>query len=101
MPDEPGFDSGLRADLVEGCLGEFVEQVSTGGLVIPWLTRGGDLVAYDVDIAWSAAAREGFARHGLAFPGFYVVTRGGWMDLETSEAITERVRRRRPRASPS
>lgn len=94
VPDERGFDSGLRADLVERCLEEVMTR-DEDRLLLPWLTRGGDLVAHDVDVAWAAAAREGFGRHGLAFPGFYVVTRRGWMNLESSLVTAERVRRRR------
>lgn len=86
------FDSGLRADLVDRCLDCFDPGEP---VLLPWLTRSGDLVAHDVDHAWAAAAREAFGRHGRAFPGFWVITRSGWMDLATSVVTEQRIRRRR------
>ena len=62
---------------------------------VPWLTRTGDLAPTDADFAWFAAAREGFGRHTLDLPGFFVVTRYGWLNLANEDVI--RWRRVRPR----
>lgn len=95
LPHDACFDAGLRADLVErvldGLEGRAWERP------VPWLTRTGDLAAADPDLAWFAAAREGFGRHGLGMPGFFVITRYGWLNLATEDVI--RWRRFRPRAA--
>ena len=76
MTDEPWYDVGLRTDLVTRAI-DGLELADP----LPWLTRGGDLAAGDNDWAWFAATRTAYARHGLALPGFFVVTRHGWLDL--------------------
>lgn len=80
IPEQRWYDAGLRADLVVRAL---------DGLDVPdpccWVTRPGELVANDVDVAWLSAARAAFARHAVALPGFFVVTRRGWMDLTTQQ----------------
>ena len=89
--DEPS----LRADLVERAIDELRE---TDG-VIAWLTRGGDLGTADADLGWFAAARTGFARHGLVLPAFAVLTRTAWLDLVSGEKREWlRVRTRPPAA---
>jgi hypothetical protein len=55
-----------------------------------WLTRGGELCVGDADLAWFAAARTAFGRHGIGDPGVHVVTRYGWLDLCTGESRTWR-----------
>jgi hypothetical protein len=92
VPHDADFDAGLRSDLVEraidGLDGRAAERP------VPWLTRTGDLSPADCDFAWYAAAREGFGRHGLSLPGFFVVTRHGWLNLANEDVV--RWRRVRP-----
>jgi hypothetical protein len=45
------------------------------------VTRSGDLVAGDTDLAWLRAALGGFGRHGLMLPCFLVIGRHGYADL--------------------
>lgn len=87
--DDVGEDPGWRADLVERAL-EGAEHPQRA-----WLTRAGELDPRDDDHAWCAAAGVAFARHGLELPGFHVLTRYGWRDLVSGEAVTfHRIRRR-------
>jgi hypothetical protein len=88
-------DSALRADLVERAIDGMVDL----DRVCAWVTRGGDLGITDADAAWFAAARAGFARHGLPLPAFVVITRTAWMDLVSGEHRTWRRVRRRPAAA--
>jgi len=93
LPHDRYFDAGLRADLVERAIDGL--DGPAGDRPVPWLTRTGDLAPADADFAWFTAAREGFGRHGLDLPGFFVVTRYGWLNLANEEVI--RWRRVRPR----
>jgi hypothetical protein len=97
LPHDPCHDPGLRADLVEravdGLTGRAAERP------VPWLTRTGDLAPTDADFAWFSAARQGLGRHGLELPGFFVVTRYGWLNLANEDVI--RWRRVRPRRHAS
>ncbi|WP_310963080.1 hypothetical protein [Nocardioides terrisoli] len=74
--DQPWYDHGLRADLA---------TCAIDGLEVPdplaWISRGGDLKPHDADWDWLAAARTAHDRHGLAMPGFFLVTRYGWAEL--------------------
>lgn len=96
LPHDLYFDAGLRADLVEraidGLDGRAAERP------VPWLTRTGELTPGDADFAWFAAAREGFGRHARDLPGFFVVTRYGWLNLANEDVI--RWRRVRLRSAP-
>lgn len=83
VPEEPGLDAGLRADLLERALDGL--DLERGAL--PWLTRVGELAPGDADLAWCAASREAFGRHALEFPGFFVMTRYGWFDLATDRVV--------------
>lgn len=80
VTEQPWFDAGLRSDLVTRAL---------DGLESPnplvWLSRAGDLGPRDADWAWHAAARTAFARHDLPLPGFFVVTRRGWVELSCGD----------------
>jgi hypothetical protein len=89
-------DPGLRTDLVERA----IDGLETAGGACAWLTRGGGLETIDSDLGWWAAARQGFARHGLALPAFVVVTRTAWLDLVSDSRRTWR-RVRRPGGKPS
>ena len=96
LPHDPCFDAGLRADLVEraidGLAGVAAERPC------PWVTRSGDLVPTDADFAWFSAAREGFGRHDLELPGFFVISRHGWLNLANDDIVRWRRVRPRPRA---
>ena len=88
-------DQGLRTDLVVRAIDGFAEIEGACG----WVTRGGEVGTTDTDAAWFAAARSGFARHGLVLPAFAVVTRTAWLDLVSGEQRGwSRVRTRRPAA---
>jgi len=93
LPHDLYFDAGLRADLVERAIDGL--DGPAGVRPVPWLTRTGDLAPTDADFAWFTAAREGFGRHGLELPGFFVITRYGWLNLANEDVI--RWRRVRPR----
>jgi hypothetical protein len=92
LPHDIYFDAGLRADLVERAIDGLDGRAAENPC--PWLTRSGDLAPTDADFAWFSAAREGFGRHGLELPGFFVVTRYGWLNLANEDVI--RWRRVRP-----
>jgi hypothetical protein len=97
LPHDPTFDAGLRADLVERALDGL--EGAAAERPVPWLTRTGELVPTDADFAWFSAVRDGFGRHDLEPPGFFVVTRYGWFNLANDDVI--RWRRVRPRPSRS
>lgn len=92
LPHDLYFDAGLRADLVERAIDGLDGRA--GERPVPWLTRTGDLTPSDADFAWFSASREAFGRHDLALPGFFVVTRYGWLNLANEDVI--RWRRVRP-----
>ena len=83
---DTSHDQPLRTDLVERALDGL--ETTEGACV--WLTRGGELDLCDADASWFAAARAGFARHGLPLRAFYVLNRTGWVDLVTGERRTWR-----------
>ncbi len=74
-------EASLRADLVERA----IDGLRATDGACAWVTRGGDLGTTDADAAWFAAARAGYARHGLTLPAFVVVTRTAWLDLVSGE----------------
>jgi hypothetical protein len=85
-------EHGLRTDLMVRAIEGLTETTHA----CAWVTRSGDLGTTDADAAWYAAARAGFARHGLVLPAFVVVTRSAWLDLVSGEQRTwRRVRTRR------
>lgn len=93
LADDQSLDTGLRADVVERAL-DGVDRRAVPHPV-PWITRSGELVPGDADFAWLTAALEGYGRHALDVPGFFVITRYGWIDLIADEVVrTGRVRRR-------
>jgi hypothetical protein len=71
----------VRTDLVERA----IDGLALAEGACAWVCRGGHLDVSDVDAEWFAAARAGFARHGLRLPAFFVVNRTGWVDLVTEE----------------
>jgi len=92
LVDDGALDAGLRADVVERALDGIDRQRVPEP--VPWITRSGELVPGDPDFAWLTASMEAFGRHGLVVPGFYVITRYGWIDLVAGHLVrTGRVRR--------
>ena len=85
MPADPSYDAGLRADVLTRALDRGIDAWTS-----IWLTRGGVLCVGDADLAWFAAARTAFGRHGIGDPGVHVVTRYGWLDLRTGASRTWR-----------
>lgn len=73
-PDEPA-DHALRADVVAA----LVRRVGLAGTPLVWLTRPGELVDQDVDLAWLAGARQALGETALPLV-FVVVNRHGWRD---------------------
>jgi hypothetical protein len=94
VPEQEWYDAGVRADLVARAL-EGLDDPAP----LAWLTRSGELEAGDVDLAWCAAVRSGYARHGIALAGFFLVTRRGWADLITGERHEWRRVRLDPRSA--
>ena len=92
---EGAREPSLMADLVTRAI-DGLQEVEGA---CAWVTRGGDLGTTDADAAWFAAARQGFARHGLALPAFAVVTRTAWVDLVSGEQRVWRRVRTRPSAA--
>jgi hypothetical protein len=72
-----GPDHTLRSDLVLRALEGVPDLAGT----CAWVTRSGRLEPRDLDRAWLAAARTGFARLGLQLPAFFVLNRQGWHEL--------------------
>ena len=92
-PHEANTDPSLRADLVERAIDGLLDAEGACG----WVTRTGGLALTDADAEWFAAARTGFARHGLPLPAFFVLNRTAWVDLVTGECRQwTRVRNRSP-----
>lgn len=81
--DEPA-DQGLRTDVVAALLRRTARAdpaAASDPLTVPlvWLTRPGDLVLQDLDVAWLAACRAGGGEAGRPLE-LVVVTRRGWRD---------------------
>jgi hypothetical protein len=76
-----------------------IDGLTTTADACGWVTRGGVVGTSDTDAAWFAAARAGFARHGLVLPAFAVVTRTAWLDLVSGEQRMWSRVRTRPRAA--
>ena len=88
-PDEEA-DHALRADVVAA----MVTRVAMAGTPLVWLTRPGDLVDQDVDLAWLAGARQAFGEAGLPLV-YVVVNRHGWRDPRSGlQSSWVRMRRR-------
>lgn len=96
LPHVAPLEASLRADLVERVIDGLQETEGACG----WVTRSGPLHLTDADVEWFVATRTGFSRHGLTLPGFFVLTRGGWLDLVSGER-RELVRVRHARPAPA
>jgi hypothetical protein len=79
------LDAGTRTEVVSLLLEEHAlfEEVAS-----VWLTRAGDPLLQDDDLAWLSAACRAFAALGWTLDGFWVVTRTGWLDVRTGEGRT-------------
>jgi hypothetical protein len=51
-----------------------------------WVSRPGETVVTDDDVAWLVAAESAFGSAGRDLAGCYVVTRHGWADVRTGES---------------
>ncbi|TCJ30913.1 hypothetical protein [Nocardioides jejuensis] len=74
-------DHALRTDLVLTLLAMHHADARPG----VWLTRTGLPDEHDLDLAWLAAARAGFAESDAQLPWFVVVTKQGWCRPVTGE----------------
>lgn len=98
LTEDPVF----RADLVERVVDGLEQHVVDRRRACAWVTRPGELLPETRDLAWLAAARTGFARHGLELPAFFVLGRYGWHELTTGQTREwARVRSYRERRRPS
>jgi hypothetical protein len=88
--DVPAIDRAVRVDVV----GALVARVG-GDPSMAWLTRPGQPALLDSDVDWMTAAGAGFAMHGRALRGFWVVTPAGWCDAHTGLSQRWRPPRRR------
>ena len=81
-PTPPGYDAGLRFDLVAALVEgwSLAEEDAFG-----WLTRPGVPEPHDVDLQWLAAATRAFGAHGVGLLGFRALTRTGWLDVRSGE----------------
>lgn len=85
VPDALGTDAALRADLADRALCRLTGPAREAAC--PWVTRSGGLHATEPDLQWLAAAYAAFGRHGREWPGFFVITRHGWINLCTEESV--------------
>lgn len=83
LRDAPGLDSGVRTDVLCTLLGRTDPALRT-----MWLVRPGHPEQHDGDVAWAGAAHRAFALYGRPLEGCYVITRYGWLDLETGRSRT-------------
>jgi hypothetical protein len=84
----PILDPGTRTTLVTGLLEEWV---CLGPSPVPpgvWLTRPGEPVLQDEDLAWLSATLLAFGSWGLSPRGCWTVTRTGWLDAPSGESRT-------------
>lgn len=79
------LDPGTRAGVVSALLEELGPA---GSSVSAWLTRVGDPVVQDEDLAWLSAATHALGTFGFDLEGFWTFTRTGWLDVRTGESRT-------------
>jgi hypothetical protein len=73
VSDDPGWDHGLRTEIVGAALR------AGGDPPWVWVTRSGPLGLQDVDAAWLSATLAACAERGVDV-AYVVVTRHGWID---------------------
>jgi hypothetical protein len=81
LRDAPAIDAGVRTDVVCTLL-----ERTDPALRTLWLVRPGDPEPHDADLAWAGAARRAFALHERPLDGCYVITRYGWLDLDSGRS---------------
>lgn len=81
LRDAPALDAGVRTDVVCALLERTDVELRT-----LWLVRPGHPEPQDADAAWAGAARRAFALHERQLLGCYVITRYGWLDLDTGRS---------------
>jgi len=81
LRDVPAIDSGVRTDVICTLLARTDPALRTW-----WLVRPGHPEQHDADLAWAGAARRAFALHERPLAGCYVITRYGWLDLDTGRS---------------
>ena len=79
--DATAIDAGVRTDVVCRLL-----ERTDPSLRRVWLVRPGHPEPHDADLAWAGAARRAFTLHDRPLGGCYVVTRYGWLDLDTGRS---------------
>ncbi len=84
--DLPVIDRALRVELVSALLADQETADQDTGEQDAWLVRPGPPELHDSDLAWLAATSFAFTAHGVGLTGFYVVTRTGWLDVQTGES---------------
>jgi hypothetical protein len=80
----PHLDEGLRAELAVSLLDRARAALGDAALHV-WVTRRGVPERHDEDQLWYAAARWASASLDERLRGFFVVTKGGWLDVATGE----------------
>ena len=89
VTDDPGWDHGLRTEIVGAALRSLDDPAWI------WVTRSGTLELQDVDAAWLGPAVAAGLERG-SDPAFVVVTRHGWRDPRSGTTrLWRRIRRRR------
>lgn len=83
--DLPALDDSLRTDVVSALVAELDPALRSPTV---WLTRCGVPDLHDLDLRWLAAASAACSEHGCVVGGFYVITRTGWLDVESGETQT-------------
>ena len=83
---DPVLDAGTRTEVVLRLLE--AGGPTAGGALGVWVTRPGEPVLQDSDLAWLSASYRAFATAGCPLEGFWTVTRTGWLDVRTGERRT-------------
>jgi hypothetical protein len=92
--DDP--DHGLRVDLLLTLIAMHHEDARPA----VWLTRVGEPLEHDLDLAWQGAAVAAFGESKSPLPWFAVVTKQGWRRPATDETRTWLRLRLRGRTRP-
>ncbi len=88
VADEPGWDHGLRTEIVGAVLRHRRDPAWV------WVSRSGPLTLQDVDAAWLGATLAAAAERGVDV-AYVVVTRHGWTDPRSG--LSQKWRRIRQR----
>ena len=83
--DLPALDDSLCTDVVSALVAELDPALRSPTV---WLIRCGVPDLHDADLRWLASARAACSEHGRAVGAFYVITRTGWLDVESGESQT-------------